>query len=518
MKNDVSIIASLQTFKQGTSFPLYQKAKKCIAMVLFCCLVLNIATYLSWLQRDYEEQEPYTRYINSQISSDVIWVGSSHIFCTLIPQRLFEYYGYSSSLMTTVGSLPATSYTLIAEAIAKNTPQIIALDLLGFCTPYTYDYSMNYAVAENTVGASADFYIRDTASMRLLPENNLRKYQTIFTLRDQLYTPQLCSYLLNAHTEYLNLDRMNFADASQSVRNLCFYYDTTTVNPENVMIRAYDQETLDSVTIHAENLEWYNKIIDLCKQNNIPLLAVGLPYFANEAELKVMEQLGEIAVEAGMKYLSMTEIKQNSSLSDESSYFDIGHLNYYGAQIMTDYMGEYLTQNYDLTDHRDDTTGLYDSFQNPKYHYTATHAAAQLEDCTDIVTYLDWLTQLDEGHLIIFATETDTTNVLNEEQLEMMKSLQFLSSNTSTGDAEHRTIIQTGSTQIINSWYTSSLTNIEGYKIEVIREDDDGRTAIFIEDTQVSLKKDGLKIVVYDLLDQTLIDSVVIQSSDQITR
>ena len=95
------------------------------------------------------------------------------------------------------------------------------------------------------------------------------------------------------------------------------------------------------------------KLIEECQQRNIEVLLVHLPYPASENSQMNANTVGSIAEEYGVNYLDL--MRMDSVVDYMVDCYDHqAHLNPSGGWKITDFLGRYLQDNYDLTDRRDD--------------------------------------------------------------------------------------------------------------------------------------------------------------------
>ena len=101
---------------------------------------------------------------------------------------------------------------------------------------------------------------------------------------------------------------------------------------------------------------YLEKIEELCEKNNAQLLLVSMPSPKNWNHKRHAE-MQQYADEKGIAYLDLNEKVEELGLNWTEDTQDKGdHLNVYGAEKVTSYLGNYLEENYELEDHRNDPT------------------------------------------------------------------------------------------------------------------------------------------------------------------
>lgn len=96
------------------------------------------------------------------------------------------------------------------------------------------------------------------------------------------------------------------------------------------------------------------KCIRLCKNSGAQVVLTTIPG-PKEWSMKRYNLIRQIAEEEGVQLLDLNQKMDEMKLDWKHDTVDAGyHLNYWGAEKITDYLGNYLTENYGLEDHRND--------------------------------------------------------------------------------------------------------------------------------------------------------------------
>lgn len=99
------------------------------------------------------------------------------------------------------------------------------------------------------------------------------------------------------------------------------------------------------------NMEYFRKLLDYCKENNIQVLATCLPHPASELTISICKYTQKICDQYNINYLNFLNmepiVNYNTDCADEHS-----HLNTSGARKVTDYIGKYIIENYGIKDNR----------------------------------------------------------------------------------------------------------------------------------------------------------------------
>ena len=147
---------------------------------------------------------------------------------------------------------------------------------------------------------------------------------------------------------------------------------------------------------HTVGQEYLMKIIDECQRRGIGVLVTYLP-FCPTTEDKIAA--GSASVIAGMydvPYINMLNLGIIDIYTDLN---DIGHLNASGARKVTDYIGNWLLENADLTDHRGQAG--YEFYDECACRYSE-QMISMSGNSDDLYTQLEMLSFGNVGSIVFF--------------------------------------------------------------------------------------------------------------------
>lgn len=457
-----------------------------------------IVSELSLLQKDphqsnwnYDDSYPY----------EVLWVGSSHIYRTIIPQYLYDNYGIASLSLSTSGQTSYHTLTTLQDLKHLDEMKVVVMDVFAFLRPYTYSADFNHSLTTTDPSRIADDmkpsrYTLSASALRQLPEYSLKKYTRLLGEKEMDIPLQYYFSLFQSHSQYLRLDHDNYESGDKRfVRHLNYspsYEPWPLEDP-------FENEITDdpSVSLNSQCYDYLIRIIELCKKENVPLLMTAIPYDVNQAERIVLAQIEQIAMEHDIPFIDMETIVEDSFIDWENDFMDHGHTNHFGAVKISDFFGDYLTSNYDLEDRlecdSDDSPFLKNQYGYDVDEALFTNRTYSLTD------YLESLYNLDDTYYLILATGPSDEYQLDEHQVETLRELGFaLPQNPSE---EYRLMqINAGFTPLYQS-KQSILTNIATHTIEVTDE-------VRIDNQTISVMEKGCKLIIFDPYTHSVVDSV----------
>ena len=244
------------------------------------------------------------------------------------PMELWDMNGYTSYLLIAAGDGVKRDNAILEMALVYTKPKLIVFD------PDQYwcsnDLKYQYHAFSDSFPLSAT-KIRTT--LELYNDNSIRA---------EFLFPWLVY-----HNRWDELKRKDFYMVNDSRCLKGSVYDT------NIIKADLPKEPLkegDMGRLGQEGLGEIEKFIQKCKAENIEVLLVTLPYSADNEQRLYGMKLSEVASKYGVNYINFNE--QDFFVDENTDFSDVSHLNISGARKMTEYLGRYISENYDVPDRR----------------------------------------------------------------------------------------------------------------------------------------------------------------------
>lgn len=306
--------------------------KQGASAVCFCLLLVLLLKYVygifSWKDGAGAYLTPVpTFYELEKDSVDVLFLGSSHCYCSIRNAQLWDNYGMAAYSLAISGQDLAASYYWLKEALKTQLPKVVCLEM--------------YGVTFHGYGVKGNMY------RNLLPYRISGDY--VHMLRDitggeeekELFTkwPIL-------HTRYTELQKQDFPGETP-----LFIGYRAEYRIEAIDWHAGENEVMP---IEEDEETWFRKIIDLAKENGIELCLFAAPYAATDEEQMKFNRAKQIADAEGIPFVNMVAEYEQVGMVSDRDFIDFAHTNIWGAQKVTAYLGDFLAENYDLPDRRGD--------------------------------------------------------------------------------------------------------------------------------------------------------------------
>ena len=320
--------------------------KRAVSVLVLLALLLGGVAFCANALRMNDGYYKNTPFLEDDREYEVLFFGTSHMVNSVFPMQLWRETGITSYNLAIHGGSIASSYWMLQMALEYHKPKVAVMDVLLAKSNYMQtDLPMAHAAMDpfplnrTKLQAIRDIY-PDTAS------------------RAELLFP-----LDVFHNRWKELD-------TEMLRR---GFGESKVTPEKggeSRVRVYPLENPivvpedDVAQEMTEGLRYLQKFIELCKQEDIIPVITYLPYRGtgdieeqrySNAAIRLAQSLGAATV----------DLQHTDLIDDDTDWYDDGgHTNPTGAKKITAFLGQYLKENYDLSDHSGgvDWAGDYEKY------------------------------------------------------------------------------------------------------------------------------------------------------------
>ena len=321
-------------------------------------------------------------YQEERNSIDVLFVGASTMFCTVDPLVLYEDYGIAAYDFGSSAQPFALSYLFMQEALKTQKPKVIALEALCISKELVPD-NLNYGITDLPFSAT-----KAKGLLEMFPNDRGEALSYLIPL-------------MQYKDRWQELGRDDFLENYESYDNYAKGAYTPDLVSENPLDFSsyYDEEAFE---IPEENIRVFEKMVALCKENDISLLLFKSPNVGwNIGQTKAVSELAKNYEVPFIDYYSlMDELKVDTA----TDFRDNTHFNRYGSKKASDYMGAYLKEHYDLQDWREtDGENGWDIALRERAHDRQNEILSRTDALPEYMNLLPY-----DGHTIVFSVTGDT--------------------------------------------------------------------------------------------------------------
>lgn len=322
--------------KKGVAFLL-------IFTLIFLC-IQEVMRYkfnekLGDLYKDYMEEK--------ENSVDVVFIGSSSTYADIVPTVIWKESGITAYNLGVVTSASFISYYQLRFLleVKKQKPKLI---VFGFTRYGANARASSTAKLENSHRKAID-------AMPLLK----LKYEMIFQLKKDNPKQNLFTYLfplLRYHSRWNDLTKEDFQPSEHdNYSKGGIFRNATSATPIDCHAELFDAG-IEPIAADDYTYGHYKKIVELCKENDIPMAVACYPRENTERWISVFNALEGFCADNEIKFYNLSTPENWAALGIDGAtdFFDEGHLNARGAVKTSQAFAKQLQEDFDLPDHRGD--------------------------------------------------------------------------------------------------------------------------------------------------------------------
>lgn len=296
-----------------------------------CALVLFFVASRVFIRKELTGAWDMTHKIHGfynepEDSYDVMCFGSSHMYASFNPVVAWQETGITSYVFATREQPLWLTYYYMKEALRTQSPKVVVLDVRMVIQTDEYaTQAVNHAALDD-LRFSAD---------------KLRAIWTSAAPGDRL---PLVVPFVQYHSRWSELEPYDFQ---------WDYLDERDPFKGYVMLEGVNPFTWnDTAGSCDKNWEYLERILDLTQEHGVQLVLYKSPCHAMEGESACFAQVEALAQERGLLFWNDNGREQELGLTDEQHFYDRGHVNWQGAEILTRDLAQRLVQQFALTDYR----------------------------------------------------------------------------------------------------------------------------------------------------------------------
>lgn len=304
---------------------------------IFCILFINIS-YI--LRHDSDMKERFMGfYAEDSDTIDMIMIGSSAVSPYWAASMAYNEHGITSYPLSTNSQEPKAMKYVIREAEKTQRPKLYVCEMRMFT--HTQEYFDN----------------RGEAFVRNLTDNLKYSANRISLINDMVSQAEsrLPYYfdIMKYHSNWKNCLTMALLkhgdyEEKSIIKGYAFY--TMVEAAERNDFRNIEEE----MAIPWEQEEILRELIEEIKEKDLKGLFVLAPFEINENEHKMSNYMKRIIEEEGFEYIDFNNMYDELDVDFDTDFLNSGHMNIFGAEKYTKWLGRYISENYNLPDHRGD--------------------------------------------------------------------------------------------------------------------------------------------------------------------
>ena len=326
--------------------------KKVIAILISIVVLFISINYLGILLRPIDTDGPTQAIENfhnmPKNSIEVIGYGSSHMWKTLNPIIMYEKYGIGAYNYGCNWQRLNTTLLFLEESLLFQSPKIVIVETYGINKIHK-DVDVNGEIYYTRAIKNFD------GKRRYLKQVFGNDWEKYFSYYFPLYI---------FHDNWVNLKKANFASIDYSWKYKKYMGGTFTDAIKEITIGKYTANTQKE--INEDSIKILDRIMQLSKEHNFKVIFITVPYGTNET-FDYSDAMTKYANDNGAIYIDLFKKIDELKLDGKTDFQDLGHVNITGANKISNYLGKFIKDNYDVTDMRQVENNLWQQIINGNY-------------------------------------------------------------------------------------------------------------------------------------------------------
>lgn len=298
-----------------------KKIIKILCFLLGLVLVLKISSWIihpkgNVYNSSAVENKTKSFMLEKENSLDVIFLGDSESYANFSPLHIWKKSGITSYVMGVSAQRLCDTYELLKRSVKNQDIKLVVLE-----TNCLYRDSSTYSSDDND-------YVMNKAS-DIFP---VLKYHS----RWKEFVPGKSS--------------SKHSTEERNYKGFRLRFDTEPYTAGEWM-----HETDATEEIAESNISYLEQIKNFCDDKGIELVLISAP----SPDCWTYERHNAVQIWAddnGVDFLDLNLMDEELGIDWMTDTRDGGnHVNYFGAEKVSDYLSIYLKENYELTDHRNDS-------------------------------------------------------------------------------------------------------------------------------------------------------------------
>ena len=336
----------------------YTRAKAVITIIAFIvilCVITGIAgkSYEEATQHNTINYFTKSRYDGfyelPQNSVDMVFLGSSHSYCTFDPENFDEAFGTSSWQMGTPLQTTDTTYYSLLRVLETQSPKVVVIEIYWdmLDDDFLIEQAKNFfAVLENDELQNA--YIKEVFPLGEKVKYRIKpiRYQADFFAYK---ASEIKKSLQEKYGVYDPPEEENAGEEDYRSKGYV-YCDYVMSESEYDKTNQYKNFDGHSWEMKPEKAAYLEKIAKLCEEKGIklifvtaPIAPVSMDYIKNYDE--VHEKLSDLARNLNVPYIDYNEKNYNEKILTNEYFRDDAHLNDRGVKVIDGMFKDYLVEN-----------------------------------------------------------------------------------------------------------------------------------------------------------------------------
>ncbi len=286
-------------------------------------------------------------YLEPENSLDVVLIGASELYTSFNSPLAWEEFGFTSYSLATP-AFPGNLYqSALTEVLKRQSPKLVIFEINGFL------YS--------------DKAMCEEAKQRKWIDNIPFSRNKLETIRANIPKEEQYSYLFplfKYHTNWENLQKCTANVTAQLILKDNGYMRTKSFNVAANIDTSTDLEKKDPVLGDLAKKK-LKELLEYCREQDLnQVLFMRCPHkeTLGKKGRKTFAEIEALVEAYGYDFVNFDNRYEEVGLDLAKDFYNPQHMNIFGMQKYTYYLGEYITKRYNIeSEHEDAIAEQWDS-------------------------------------------------------------------------------------------------------------------------------------------------------------
>lgn len=309
---------------------------KILTLLVAVVLVLQVSQEYLLAHFDSNKMRIEGFYLEEKDSLDVVCIGASEVYNDFSSGLAYDEYGFTSYPIA-VGSNPVTLYkNQLIDVLEHQSPQVILIELNGAL--YKDEKKMQSGGCLHKYLDSMQMSMNKASAIRTaVPED----------LQAEFFFPLIKYHGLwndyDKSTKWI-MSKIEMQKRGYSLLKGCSVRTEISKAKKGMFEDLSDDNSTKELESTAE--KYLRELCEYCKDTNINnVVFARFPHRVDKSNYNRFQRsnrAGEIVEEYGFKYLNFEKNSKEIGIDLKTDYANYDHLNVYGMEKMTKYLGSYF--------------------------------------------------------------------------------------------------------------------------------------------------------------------------------
>lgn len=375
------------------------KIKKLALSLCFIIILSIVLSRLAFILERKTSIERYSKFWENPEEYDVWFMGTSHAYYAIQPMELWNQFGIRSYNLAAPSNYLSQTYWTMMCALQYSQPEVLVLDI----------YKVHYNTKRQESGVGTIHTGFDSIPLSAVKLKGI--YDLFDTWEDRF--EYICKFSVY-HNRWEELEEKDFNFQPSITKG--GYYKSKIIDETK-----YPRTTLEKISrADTPGFIYLKKIIEECQKHKIDLILVELPFYSNEEEQCAANAVPKLAEEYNITFLDLTD---EHFIDYGMDFADRHHVNIFGAKKITEYLGNYLDQHYNLKNYTDEYTEVAEKW-NAEYESYLQLMSEKLCRASKIKFYVQWLK--DDRYTCYMYKKKDPEGLLAKE-IDQLENITYIS-------------------------------------------------------------------------------------------